>query len=498
MAATASEDGDKLASDGPSTAAEEYKGDEGESSRGEEDHDDEFENSLEFDEFLDEFDEDEYENENEGESEDEKDGDEFDDEYDAADDNDIVGPGGLAANGGLGAAMRRTSATLDDHDGGGSGSDRLLRRTHSGIRTTSAASTGYPPLPHRSFAPPFYGRPPTPLPPSPSLTSLLRPSRPTTPDATDDELEPVPRAAPQVPTYEYYGFVLYLFSSLAFLIYLLWSYLPSPFLHALGIYYYPNRWWSLAIPSFLVMTLVYIYVALAAYNTEILTLPLDSIETIVDGAAKMAAVDADGNVVIVGGPDGTQILGRGETASLASKSSGANRPNSSRSHARHAHTHQQQQDSLYQTHSRLPAHILHNADSIASWSASKPFHHQREPSSPSPPLDKAAWRDWSFKSGRDRKTKKSASITDTGGAAGAIDDGGRAQVTDYSGLIMGGRRHGLAGRIDGLDGRSDLEQTGNLNSTAHRTPSGWNRLWNVGTDAVMDIPLAGVCEVLYG
>ncbi|KAI0473891.1 PIG-P-domain-containing protein [Xylariaceae sp. FL0804] len=154
-----------------------------------------------------------------------------------------------------------------------------------------------PPLHQNYFAPPFYGRPPTPLPPSPSLTSLFRPSRPTTPDASDDELQPpVPRASPRVPTYEYYGFVLYLFSSLAFLIYLLWSYLPSPFLHALGIYYYPNRWWALAVPSFLVMLLVYIYIALAAYNTEVLTLPLTSIETIVDEAANIATIDGRGRI----------------------------------------------------------------------------------------------------------------------------------------------------------------------------------------------------------
>lgn len=93
-----------------------------------------------------------------------------------------------------------------------------------------------------SFAPPFYNRPPTPLPPSPSLTSLLRPSfsatnttssRPTTPDLSSENDTPnddteaavaksariatrVPRASPKVPTYEYYGFVLYLLSSLAF------------------------------------------------------------------------------------------------------------------------------------------------------------------------------------------------------------------------------------------------------------------------------------------
>lgn len=88
-----------------------------------------------------------------------------------------------------------------------------------------------------AFAPPFYNRPPTPLPPSPSLTSLLRPpfstttSRPSTPDSSDVETPndteaavaksarqatTVPRASPKVPTYEYYGFVLYLASSLAF------------------------------------------------------------------------------------------------------------------------------------------------------------------------------------------------------------------------------------------------------------------------------------------
>ncbi|KAI1031468.1 hypothetical protein LB504_000558 [Fusarium proliferatum] len=167
----------------------------------------------------------------------------------------------------------------------------------------SASSSGEdedsPPrqLSQNLFAPPFYGRPPTPLPPSPSLTSLLRPSRPTTPDASDDDaIAPVPRAAPKVPTYEYYGFVLYLFSSLTFLIYLLWGYLPSPFLHALGINYYPNRWWALAIPAFIVMTVVYIYVALAAFNTEMLTVPLSSVETVVDGAGKLAEIDAKGRL----------------------------------------------------------------------------------------------------------------------------------------------------------------------------------------------------------
>jgi len=181
------------------------------------------------------------------------------------------------------------------------------------------------PAPPNAFAPPFYNRPPTPLPPSPSLTSLLRPtfsSRPTTPDDSETEgllgagdsstneaavaksartATTVPRASPKVPTYEYYGFALYLTSSLCFLMYLLWSYLPSPFLHQLGIYYYPNRWWSLAVPSSIVMTLVYIYVALASYNTGYLTKPLGSVENMVDEAANIAVVNPRSGGKVAGG-----------------------------------------------------------------------------------------------------------------------------------------------------------------------------------------------------
>lgn len=107
--------------------------------------------------------------------------------------------------------------------------------------TTSSQSLRPPPPPPPPLYPPFYNRPPTPLPPSPSLTSLLRPpsllnrsttsTRPTTPDSSDAETPNdteaavaqsarratvVERVAPKVPTYEYYGFVLYLASSLAF------------------------------------------------------------------------------------------------------------------------------------------------------------------------------------------------------------------------------------------------------------------------------------------
>jgi phosphatidylinositol glycan class P protein len=62
-------------------------------------------------------------------------------------------------------------------------------------------------------------------------------------------------------------------------------------LHQMGIHYYPNRWWALAVPCWLVVLVVYIYVALASYNTQYLTLPLSSCENLVDECAQIAVVN---------------------------------------------------------------------------------------------------------------------------------------------------------------------------------------------------------------
>jgi phosphatidylinositol glycan class P protein len=204
-----------------------------------------------------------------------------------------------------------------------------------GLYTTRS----HPHLPPSSsqLFPPFYNRPPTPLPPSPSLTSLLRPSfsthtsHHTTPESSDTESATgasttfpsgsthaaasksasAPRAHPKVPTYEYYGFALYLASSAFFLMYLLWAYLPSPFLHQLGIYYYPNRWWALAIPCWLVVLVAWIYVALASYNTGYLTLAMTNIENVVDEAGKVAVLDREGRILRKGRGESRWGKGKG-------------------------------------------------------------------------------------------------------------------------------------------------------------------------------------------
>lgn len=64
-------------------------------------------------------------------------------------------------------------------------------------------------------------------------------------------------------------------------------------------------------PSFLVMLLLYIYIALATYNVEYMTLPLTSIETIIDDVANMAIINEAGGVGKMNGRHRKKERGKG-------------------------------------------------------------------------------------------------------------------------------------------------------------------------------------------
>ena len=55
---------------------------------------------------------------------------------------------------------------------------------------------------------------------------------------------------------------------------------------------------------------MYIYVALASYNTGYLTLPMESIENLVDEASHIAVLDGRGRIVRRGGWDDVRRNGR--------------------------------------------------------------------------------------------------------------------------------------------------------------------------------------------
>lgn len=102
-----------------------------------------------------------------------------------------------------------------------------------------------------------------------------------------------------VPTYEYYGFALYLGSTVLFGLYLIWGLVgPEVLERRIGDLGYPDRWWALAIPAWSVVALIYVYVALACYNTQVLTPELSDMRTITDGHAKICGVEDTAKWVI--------------------------------------------------------------------------------------------------------------------------------------------------------------------------------------------------------
>ncbi len=70
-----------------------------------------------------------------------------------------------------------------------------------------------------------------------------------------------------------------------------------------------------------------------------------------------------------------------------------------------------------------------------------------------------------------------------------VDEKGEVAVVDGSGRVLrkGRKGEGVSGVEEGKGGSRD--SGGELD---------WRSLWNEGTDAVLDVPVGGVCEVLYG
>ncbi|XVF31786.1 hypothetical protein REPUB_Repub17cG0022400 [Reevesia pubescens] len=55
---------------------------------------------------------------------------------------------------------------------------------------------------------------------------------------------------------EVYGFVGSIATVVATGIFLVWAYIPEPWLHSIGIFYYPSRYWALAVPTYAMVTIV--------------------------------------------------------------------------------------------------------------------------------------------------------------------------------------------------------------------------------------------------
>ncbi|ODQ81281.1 hypothetical protein BABINDRAFT_160650 [Babjeviella inositovora NRRL Y-12698] len=90
------------------------------------------------------------------------------------------------------------------------------------------------------------------------------------------------------PHFEYKGFATFTIATIFFAVWLAWTFVPEAAFHRVGIYYYPSRWWALTIPAYLLMAMLYTYIALALYNIEVATVPLNDLRNIVDESGIMA------------------------------------------------------------------------------------------------------------------------------------------------------------------------------------------------------------------
>lgn len=86
---------------------------------------------------------------------------------------------------------------------------------------------------------------------------------------------------------ELYGFFLWNLTTLLFIAFLIWCYVPTSILNSWGVYYIPNKYYALAIPTWLAVTAwmgIWLYCALGMMFCH----PLDSYKTMQDYATILA------------------------------------------------------------------------------------------------------------------------------------------------------------------------------------------------------------------
>ncbi|GKC67006.1 phosphatidylinositol N-acetylglucosaminyltransferase subunit P-like protein [Tanacetum coccineum] len=65
---------------------------------------------------------------------------------------------------------------------------------------------------------------------------------------------------------EVYGFVGAISTVVATVIFLVWAYVPESCLHSIGIFYYPSKYWALALPCYAIVTVATVFMFYIGLN----------------------------------------------------------------------------------------------------------------------------------------------------------------------------------------------------------------------------------------
>lgn len=83
-----------------------------------------------------------------------------------------------------------------------------------------------------------------------------------------------------------YGFGLYLVCCLGFLVYVVWAYVPMSYLKAVGLTYWPDKYWALVIPVYVGLPIILVGLCVYPGMNFLATKSLDSIACIRDEHSK--------------------------------------------------------------------------------------------------------------------------------------------------------------------------------------------------------------------
>ena len=90
--------------------------------------------------------------------------------------------------------------------------------------------------------------------------------------------------SPSLGSQEVYGFVGWIVTFIAYFAYLAWAFVPEAWLEAIGITYYPDKYWAIAVPAWL-LAAIFFTLLIYAFGSMAMNPPLDSRQTFTDSYA---------------------------------------------------------------------------------------------------------------------------------------------------------------------------------------------------------------------